>query len=284
MSADIKPTWIIESGIFDEDGVCDRIKSVLDSRGCPSRLIKYCSFGGSLHEDIDGLDDACVVGLTSLNACKTISRAKKRWYPGFWCDWNNLSCRMYYSYWHEWLLNKDAIFLPYRVIIERKDELYDQFGGDVLFIRPDSNDKLFSGEPVSRQNFNSFVVMMEQYLAEQESPMCVVGPCKTITNEYRLLMSDGKYITGSKYRDEKGLYSSTHIPDAAVELAERAAQKWSPHPIFVLDIADTPCGCAILECGSVNCAGIYDADLEKWVDEVNRQAVLDWKEYFTDEV
>ena len=189
---------------------------------------------------------------------------------------------MYYGYWYEWLVNKDAIFLPYRLLEAKKDELYEQFG-EVLFIRPDTNDKIFSGEPVSRANFHPFTVMMDQYLSEDESPMCVVGPAVDIDREWRLVMSEGKFVTGSQYRDKKGLNSAPSVPDAAIELAEEVCRKWTPHPIFVLDIAETSNGLGVLECGSINCAGIYEADIDKMVDEMNRLAVADWKEYFEDE-
>ena len=279
---DVKPTWIIEYGVIEEPEACEKLKAVLEKKGCPVRLVKVQYFKNYAIEVIDDLEDQCVICMSSLNAAKQSMRAKHAWYPGYWCDWDNLSCRMYYSYWHEWLLNKNAIFLPYRVIVERKEELYKAFG-DTIFIRPDTNDKLFSGEPVSKNNFDYFVVMMEQYLHDYESPMCVVGPAIDINEEYRLVMSEGKFVTGSQYRDSTGLVSKPGVPSNAIELAEKAAQKWSPHPIFVLDIAQTLEGPKILECGSINCAGMYEADLDLMVDEMNRLAIADWKEYFTDE-
>ena len=279
---DIKPTWIIEYGVIEEPEIRDKLKAVLEQRGCPVRMIKCHYFKNYAIEVVEDLEDKCVICMSSLNAAKQAKRAKHAWYPGYWCDWNKLTCQMYYGYWYKWLLNKDAIFLPYRLLVEKKDELYDQFG-EVLFIRPDTNDKLFSGEPVSEINFHPFTVMMNQYLHDDESPMCVVGPAVEIDQEYRLVMSEGKFVTGSQYRDAKGLNSKPGVPSEAIALAEEACKVWTPHPIFVLDIASTPDGYKILECGSINCAGIYEADIGLMVDEMNRLAIADWKEYFTDE-
>ena len=269
---DVKPTWIIEYGIIDEPEVCEKLKATLEERGCKVRMIKCRYFKEHEIESVTDLENECVICMSSLNAAKQAKRAKHAWYPGYWCDWDKLTCRSYYSHWYEWLLNKEAIFLPYRLIKEKKDELYDRYG-EVIFIRPDSNDKVFSGEPVSRFEFDNFCFMMDQYLHIEESPMCVVGPCKEIDREYRLVMSEGKFVTGSQYRDAKGLNSMPDVPEGAIALAEKACKKWTPHPVFVLDIAETPDGYAILECGSVNCAGIYETDIGLMVDEMNRMEI-----------
>lgn len=287
----IKPIWVIEKGIFDEEDVKQNLIDVVKSRGCEVREIKYYGFDSSI-EGVSDLEDKCVVAMSSLNACKKAKRTH-RWYPGYWCDWNKLSCQSYYSHWFDYVLNWDGEFIPWKIVKKNIEGLYieyaDVYGGNgVLFIRPDTNDKVFSGEPVAKREFDRFALMIDNYLGENESPLCVVAPTKTILREWRFFVSEGKIITGSLYKEKDNIKYERSWPKEAEELVEKAASEWMPHPICCIDVAEIDnkrngrIEYYILECGSVNCAGLYASDLEKIVDEINRLAIDDWKEYFED--
>lgn len=293
MSNEIKPVWVIETDIFEEDGVCQNLIDVVKSRGCEVREVKYDCFSSNI-EELNDLEDKCVIPMSSLNACKKNKRAKRAWYPGYWCDWDKLSCQSYFSHWFQYLLNQDGEFVPWKVLKHRVDQLYLLYGDvcnedGIMFIRPDANDKLFSGEPVTKGQFKNFSLMIDNLLGEDDSPLCVVAPPKKILREWRFWISEGKIITGSLYKENEEIKHERNWPKEAAELVEKASSEWMPHPICCIDIAEIEnhrkgkIEYYILECGSVNCAGTYEADLEKIVDEMNRLAVLDWKEYFSDE-
>jgi hypothetical protein len=63
-------------------------------------------------------------------------------------------------------------------------------------------------------------------------------------------------------------------PGAAKDLAEYAAKRWSPHRIFVLDIARLAKDHSfrIVECGSVNTAGLYKCQMKPVVEAMSRLA------------
>jgi len=297
MNEEIKPTWIIETGIFEEDDVCQTLISLVKSKGCEVREIRYLGFGADI-EGVNDLEDKCVISMSSINAIKKCKRSHK-WYPGQWCDFDKLTCQSYYGNWYPYLLNQQAEFVPWKVLKERVNQLYCWYGASdkgvfgiensTIFIRPDSNDKVFSGEPVSKKEFESFAMMVDNYLGEEESPLCLVSTPKKILKEWRFYVSEGKVLTGSLYREGSKIKYDRSYPKEAVDLVEKAASEWMPHPICCIDIAEIEeyrtgeIKYKIIECGSINCAGLYEADLEKIVDEMNRLAVEDWKEYFEDE-
>lgn len=290
--SNIKPTWVIETGMFEEDDVCQNLVDIVKSKGCEVREIRYYGFDSDI-EGVNDLEDKCVVAMSSLNACKRAKR-KHRWYPGYWCDFSRLSCQSYYSHWFEYILNWDGEFVPWQIIKIKIENLYmqygDKYGEDgTIFIRPDTNDKLFSGELVVKKQFDNFALMIDNYLGEDESPLCVVALPKKIFREWRFYVSEGKIITGSLYKENDKIKYERSWPQEAAELVEKATEKWMPHPICCIDIAEIEnhrngnVEYYIIECGSINCAGMYAADLDKIVDEMNRLAIADWKEYFTDE-
>ena len=292
MTKEIKPIWVIETGIFEEEDVCQNLIDVVKSKGCEVREIRYYGFDSTI-DGVNDLEDQCVIAMSSLNACKRAKRAH-RWYPGHWCDFPTLSCQSYYSHWFDYILNWDGEFVPWQILKKRIEQLYGWYGDvysddGIIFIRPDTNDKLFAGEPVARGQFDNFALMVDNYLGEGESPLCVVAPPKKILREWRFYVSEGKIITGSLYKEDGKIKYERSWPQEAAELVEKAAAEWMPHPVCCIDIAEIEnhrnkqIEYYILECGSINCAGMYEADLEKIVDEMNRLAVLDWKEYFTDE-
>ena len=57
------------------------------------------------------------------------------------------------------------------------------------------------------------------------------------------------------------------------------ADIYSVHPVYVMDIARTDEGLKLLEIGSINCAGLYGADVHKVAKVIHDKAVEEWKDY-----
>jgi hypothetical protein len=198
--------------------------------------------------------------------------------PFVWFDPDKLSCKCYYAHWHPFIVQKIFGFYPLGMLRSKQDWLFDVYGHPKynerelqIFIRPDTNDKLFSGEIVAKGRFDSWLnwVWIEENLAES---LVIVSRPETLLKEYRLIVCDNKVITGSRYMVNGTLDTDVYFPDEAARITEEACKAWTPHPIFVMDVAETPEGFFIVECGSINCAGFYKADMRIIVKAMSEMA------------
>lgn len=211
----------------------------------------------------------------SIGLIKDILRKGKDLYPCIWCDFEILSCHSYYSYWGEYLLQRKYAFYPLAEIVRLKDYLYGD--DDDLFIRPDANNKEFTGEVIKKKEFDIWWKKIN-YDNTPPTTMCIVAKPEKILAEYRLIMAKGKVVIGSKYRNNNIICYDAYYPKEIEGFAEEVCKKWQPHPIFCLDLAETPDGCKVVECGSVNCAGYYSADLRKIVQAMSDLAEEEYNE------
>ena len=58
-------------------------------------------------------------------------------------------------------------------------------------------------------------------------------------------------------------------PEEMIAFCEKACHIYTPHDVFVMDIAETGGDYYILECGCMNSVGFYEADMEKIVLSLN---------------
>lgn len=222
--------------------------------------------------------DRPVIFHGAIGCVDCVQRRKLPAKPFAWFDFEKLSCHSYYAFWGEYLAAKHYGFYPLAEIERQWDWLFETFGReDHIFIRPDSNDKLFTGEVVSKDQLASF--MNWAYIQnEMKTPLCVVATPTTFEAEWRLFVADGKVVAGSRYKEAKCLSVSPDYPQEAVLFAEKVAAMWSPHPFYVLDIGLTPFGYKVVECGSANCAGFYAADVRPIVEAMTRIAEREWND------
>jgi len=115
-----KVKWLIED-ILDTEHT-EALMKELKRQGIGYKEVKYIPF--SMEEKYDYFhDDECVVFYGSLNLASVI-RQKKLWVPGVYCNYENLKCSTYYSYYGKYLLNSDYIMLPILEFKRRQDEIY----------------------------------------------------------------------------------------------------------------------------------------------------------------
>ena len=179
-----------------------------------------------------------------------------------WCDWDRLACTSYYTHWGPWLLTQDYGFYPLAEVRRLRNSLWrryqDQEG--YVYFRPNSNDKIFGGGLFKKELLEPWLLQTEKHLLRNDL-LCLVGYPTPILAEYRLVVAKGRVAAGSQYLLEDRICYKDVFPASARIVAEQAAAAWSPHPVFVLDVAYTINGdCRIIECGSIHTAGLYEAD------------------------
>ncbi len=189
-----------------------------------------------------------------------------------WCDWHSLSCSYYYPKWGPYLLNQNYGFYPYGDLIERPklaETFANQITGDV-FVRPDTNDKSFPGGVVSVRGLKLWLLKTPQKPLPIDA-MCLLARPSNILEEYRIVICDSQIVTSSTYVRHDRLISETGASETAHNFAIQASKVWSPHRIFVLDVARTTEGNhGIIECGSIHTCGLYGCSAEAIVSTMTR--------------
>lgn len=182
---------------------------------------------------------------------------------------DRLRCQVYYAYWGEYLLNNYYTMLPLGDVLRRYEDILVQLGAptDDLFLRPDTNDKLFVGGVYTPED-------IERFLRGDMPPETLVlaSPAYKIDAEWRFIMHNGKVVTGSLYREHGELFSKEDITPK--EFAESIPMYPGLPPVYVLDIALCADNYYVIETGTVNCAGFYACDLQKIVEVMTLETEL----------
>jgi hypothetical protein len=188
-----------------------------------------------------------------------LSRLAKKysWYPGSYANENH-NYEVYSKYYKENLLNYDSKIISFTDEIE-----WDSF---YKFIRPTEDTKTFTGKIWTKEEWEKFVhySLTNGHTTTlcAETPIQVASP-KNIQKEYRLWVIDGKVVTGSLYKLGVNVLYDENVEDGAIEFAEKMINEFELAPAFVMDVCLVNDEWKIVECGCINCAGFYNANMNK---------------------
>lgn len=144
-----------------------------------------------------------------------------------------------------------------------------------MFIKPDTNDKSFIGGVVKKELFDVWAKSSNRYGLVDQTQLCVVSTPVEIYQEWRLFVANKKVVAGSLYSHKGMLCQEPYYPDEVKTFAEKMAQIWEPHPIYVMDIAETQEGLKLCEIGSANCAGFYKAEIKPIIEAMAKIASME---------
>jgi len=182
------------------------------------------------------------------------------WNPGSMMN-DNHDYLVYRDYYKDNLLNYDS----------KNHKLTDDLkwkNDEVKFIRPTKDTKSFTGKVFTQIEWED---TLEHYLHNfrsehfnEDTDIQVSSP-KNIQKEIRFWVVGGKIITGSQYRiGNQTLYNDVYEPEAQ-EFAQSMVDIFQLAEAFVIDVCLADGEWKIVECGCINCAGFYKADLQKAV-------------------
>lgn len=272
----MNPTWLIETGVWKDDNVPRMIRHLADM-DVTVHANPFTPFGGTEFEVVDA--DGPVVFYGSLNTADHLRVCGKRWVPLVWFDDETFCCRSYYAHWGKFLLQEQYAFYPLAELVRLKDDLYKAFGKEEkIFIRPDDNDKSFTGRLVPKNNFQDWYGELEAGRPNPAALVIVASPV-SIEAEWRFVIADRQVITGSHYRWGDRLELSGNHQHAAARLAQQLAlEPWQPRPIYCVDVACNRSGqYRLVEIGGINSAGLYHCDLLAVIQAMNVIAVRDYR-------
>lgn len=266
----------VQAAVFPDGNNAQRLMYLAEELGMVVHVEPYVPFGGMRYDFLP--DDGPVVFYGSVALLRDAQRRGLSYAPLAWCDGQRLRCASYYPRWGRHLLQREYGMYPLGDLPRLWPFLCATYGeDDAVFLRPDENDKEFTGEVVPREDFARWWACTAQAAPPPEL-LCVVARPVLIRAEWRLIIADGKVITGSQYRRRGSLCIEAGFPEDAAQLAETAAAEWAPHPIFSVDVAETPEGPRIIELGSINCSGFYQCDLRSVARAMKTIAERDYEQ------
>lgn len=202
-------------------------------------------------------------GSTTFNSLVAADNSLNR---GLFFDAQTFSIENYLDKWGRHMLNFGAIVTSFRQLMANN---YD--AEKLFFIRPDDDSKSFSGEVKKFGEIRDWydkLKMFDNTNLSADSKIVVSQPYN-IQYEWRLWIVNRKVIAASKYREYFTLTKEEGCPKAVTDFAEKRCEEYTPHHVFVMDI----CLCGdeyfIVECGCMNGAGFYKANIEAIVKGVS---------------
>lgn len=259
----MKIHWLVQAIKYQNDmNNPQRIVYVLQEQKQPYTCFEYIPFGGTDWSFLKYVKKGVFYG--TLNALQDVE-ARVPDYPRPFAWTRNMDCSEYFEGFKDFILQEDYRFMRFG---DLTTEVYtDSYK---IFVKPNSNTKEFTGQVVEISRFKAWKELHEECGV---SPNLLLMFCRAqnLLKEWRFLIVNGNVVTGSQYHDCHTLDISDKVPAKAILFAKRAAQSWSPEPVYMMDVAEKSDGqFKIVEIGPFNYAGLYMCDLRKVVKAISQ--------------
>jgi hypothetical protein len=245
--------WIIQENLWNEEGF-NTLLQALKKNNSDYQIVKVRPFIHTIEPDITPPYPTMVIGSTTL-----VQIGKSRgWNPNAFIN-GNFDFRVQNLYYGKHMLNSDAVVGQLGTI----EPIWDEF-----FIRPPEDSKAFTGQVMTRSEFEKWRGETETVYGDgftQITPYSevMIASLKTILQEFRLFVVGRKVVTGSQYRQGGRPYQSPTLDVDVIDFAESLCDRWTPATAFCLDIARTDNGLKAIEINCLNSAGWYKSDVSK---------------------
>jgi len=258
-----KVRWVIQNNLSAEGGDFNKMSKACDELGIDVQGIQVIPFSPNLPEFTKDDKINIYYGATTLmyNIYNQLDRP-----IGLFFDEATFSMENYIKVWGEFMLNSDAKITTF------KEFCNEEYSDEIkFFIRPDADDKSFSGDVKTFGEIKSFLsgITIADNINLDENTKIVVSTPYNISKEWRTYIVDGKVITSSLYRKNFKLYKDGNDkPEDMIKFVEDRCKEYMPHKIFAMDIALCGGDYYIIECGCLNSVGLYHSDVKKMISEV----------------
>lgn len=250
----MKTKWIIQKNIYTGD--LKNIIKYLHELELSYILVDVIPFSKSL--DIDINHDGPIIAYGSTTLMK-LSSKNWIWYnedifkPSIW------GYKIGTKY-----LNSNAKIMKLREVLDNWEH------PQRLFIRPNSDFKLFSGDVFMKGDFYDWYKRVKSliddgtYVNLNLDTEVSVSEYKKISKEWRFFIVDKQVIAASQYKENGRLKKSIDINIGSFFLASSIAKsEWQLAPAYVVDIALTEDGeYKVIEFNNFNSSGFYKCDIK----------------------
>ena len=243
--------YIVQENVFREANYDNLIKA-LDRLGFPYEIVKVLPFIETIEFKTDRRD------VFPFGALK-IARISKQydWFPGSQMNENH-DFMIYKDYYKENLLNYDS------KIIKFGDK--DFFSKERFFARPTKDTKVFTGTVFDFGQWEEFVERAlnsgHDTLLDENTEIQITS-IKKIQQEIRFWIVRGEIVTASQYKLGNQVLYSEYFDQAGHDFCKKMVDIFELNEAFVMDLAMVDGEFKIIECGCINCAGFYKADMQR---------------------
>jgi hypothetical protein len=255
--------WVIQNNL-GSSGETERLVSACSDSGVGVRMVKVIPFSDELP---DVPEDLPTIFYGATNFINTVWKSGK-WRPAAWYSNEAFSYDNYIAKYGDQMLNADG-----RIMTMEQFGLEKHDREKLFFVRPIRDLKEFSGELMTFGCYSDWFdgISHGGFTIGPDCLILVADP-KEIAEEFRLFIVEGRVVAASRYK--KGSRFSRHnvtsdVSSDVLLYGEQQSRRYSPAPIFVMDIGITEEGPKIIELGSFNSAGLYAANEADIVEAVN---------------
>jgi hypothetical protein len=244
--------YIIQENVFREENYNNLITS-LDRLKLDYEIVKILPFIDTF-EFKTNRKDVFPFGAVKMSR---LSR-KFDWTPGSQLN-DNHDYLVYKDHYKENLLNYDS------KIIKFGDDFFQK---ERFFARPTKDTKVFTGKEFDMEEWNK---LKEDSLTNGHSALLdlnteiQISSVKKIQQEIRFWIVKGKIITASQYTLGGRYCLNNMIDQAAYDFCDEMIKIFQLNDAFVIDVCLHNNKYKIVECGCINSAGFYKADLQKLI-------------------
>jgi hypothetical protein len=262
--------WLIDPNFSQ----IELLVEAIEKSGSQIKYMKPRSPLDELHyQEFDAED--CVIIYGSMKHVAYYRNAP--WAPGLFCDTKALQCTNYYSAVGDALFNDDYVIAPIGDLLRLWPLYINMFGrSEGLFIRPNSSLKPFTGTVIDYTGWE----LCQEYWVKDLGPdaLVVVSTPKEVLTEWRVVVVDGKVVTGCQYSHRQKHREVVHFPNSVRSFVQHILDSgFAPQEAYVMDVAETKNGeLAVMEINSFSCAGLYVCDHDAIVDAMNALARKMW--------
>lgn len=244
--------WLVESEIFQGDA--EPLIEALEKLNVP---YTRCKFGTPYEEYIRLAGTDLTIFYGSLQFGKLIQDT-----PGHnikvYCTLPNYECVNYYPHFGDRLLNANNTTIPFSELVRFRT------CQESMFVRPSSGYKTFTGDVVDpdRLEWDSAIHLWK--LKINPDDLVIVSKSQSISKEWRMVVIDGRVVTGGQYKQDGQIVRISEVPAAVMEYAQQTVDdvQYYPDPAWTIDICQVAYQLKVLEIGSFSCAGLYACDCE----------------------
>jgi hypothetical protein len=254
--------WVVQRNLTSQADF-EGIRNACEKIGIPFIGLDIIPFTPQLPE-FDRSRKSIIYGSTTFNALAYEDVSLRE---GLFFDAQQFSIENYIDKWGHHMLNYEANISSFKELMESKEIPHDK----LLFIRPDDDSKSFAGEMKRFDEIKSWfntLITVENSSLSADSRIVISEPYN-IQFEWRLWIVNGRVVAASKYREYFKLRKEEGCPAAVRAFAEERCREYTPDDAFVMDV----CLCGdeyyIVECGCLNGAGFYKANIDDIINNVS---------------
>lgn len=242
----------------------DQLHQTLDA--LDNLSIQYADFGMiPFTDELVGVESQYTQPVLLLGSCKMVKVARQHYphlQPGVFFDEEAFQVETWCQQLGSMMLNHDSEVTTFA-------ELLEPFEGH-KFLRPLGDLKQFNGTELTHPEYVEW--FQNNYNPDMgivEDGFVAAASAKNIAAEWRCFMVEGKAVSGSRYRKGGHLKVEDSFPADVAVFAEAMAERWTPAPVYVIDIAQLNDGTyRVIEFNCFNASGWYKTDRAKVLNAV----------------